>query len=252
MAPHPVALTCCSRGPKNLASQSGGPAPILASTSLTCVTSTTRRSSFCDSCGSMLAPGMPTCRVCGTRLATVLPAPEPVVVVSNAVGTPPNEGLQPARRSFWPTAAIGIFALVIGGLLAIGHHQANSDSSPTVLEEADNESSPVVSDSTPFLPVGTAFSTVQVSPACNSAMAIAANVPLSVLNDAEFVLTARACLTVDEWATALYDHPAALGMTALSTQDVYVSLIVTCKQPEQLGASAGACADARAKGYPLD
>lgn len=80
-------------------------------------------------------------------------------------------------------------------------------------------------------------------------MGVAANVSLSKTNDAEFIAAAGACSTMDEWASALYSNPNALGLGGLTDTDVFSALVATCMNAKEAGNVTPVCTEAEAAGY---
>jgi len=88
------------------------------------------------------------------------------------------------------------------------------------------------------------FETVPVSGACDAAMAEAASVPASLSNDAEIALAADACLTANEFASAIRAHPDVIGLSGLTDQDIQWAMQAICFQVP----SSATCTDAASRG----
>lgn len=91
------------------------------------------------------------------------------------------------------------------------------------------------------------FKTVPVSSLCDAAMRKAAKVPLDQLNNDEMFAAAAACTTADEFVSALFKHPNALGFTNPTQTDAYLALAATCTLSKQSSALA-TCIDAKTQG----
>jgi hypothetical protein len=132
-----------------------------------------------------------------------------------------------------------LLALLIVVSLA-GCASSSSEAPDDTLTDDTASSSPSSAETDP----SGGFETVTPSAACEESMAAAASVPLDAVNDAEFAATAAECSSVDEWASALYAHPDALGLSDLTDQDITWALQATCATNE----GTPVCADASARG----
>lgn len=133
-------------------------------------------------------------------------------------------------------AATMLLAIVA---ITVGCASTSPSAGRTVILETNPEPPSAMADNG-------SFATVPISEACDDAMADAAAVPLSQINDDEFAVTVNDCLTADEWASALYRYPDALGLTNLTDFDVKITLETVCWNSPNTPA---ACADAIIKGH---
>lgn len=93
------------------------------------------------------------------------------------------------------------------------------------------------------------FETVSVGEACAAAMKAAAEIPEEETAAFEFSATVSACATMDEWGSALRQHPGALGLETVADADIALGIELTCLQAATEGATTPLCAEARDAGY---
>lgn len=94
-----------------------------------------------------------------------------------------------------------------------------------------------------------AFETVPVSEACAAEMKAAAEIAEEDAAAFEFSGTVSACVTMDEWGSALRQYPGALGLETVADTDIALGIELTCLQAATEGAITPLCAEARDAGY---
>ena len=79
-------------------------------------------------------------------------------------------------------------------------------------------------------------------------MAAAAAVPLSQVNDSEFMVTLTSCNTPTEWGMALRKHPDALGLGNLTNDDINAALQAACSNADDAAVDSPVCRIGRQQG----
>lgn len=96
------------------------------------------------------------------------------------------------------------------------------------------------------------FASVAVSPECDAAMQTAAAVPLGQIAVNELITAGAACPSMDEFASAVYLYPNAIGMTSFTDEDVLNLIIANCFATQRAGQVMPVCTEPDAKGYMTD
>ena len=89
---------------------------------------------------------------------------------------------------------------------------------------------------------------VAISPACDTAMSAAADVPFDQSAAEALGATLTACTSLDEWSAALQKYPAVGAVPEITDQEIPLYLKIVCDQAPNAGADNDICKEGVARG----